>query len=234
MAPLGNPRRLLPETPKQWLVAVVALVFVVAAISNIIDPPPTRSVARTPVPADPASAALLPTQTPPRPPAAATATPTASPYASGGLGLSLADWEAKHGPANNRRRERLYEDDKYGVYYWHSGEVFVTDSSPVIWARRSWPEGQEVSLDEAKAEAVSLIPTDAVLQGSQQKDGLQWWIEIYTSTSLATRYPAPAELTAKQDPWESAAPGTFSIEYFGNGLGDIEAIHIQTGDATKK
>jgi hypothetical protein len=79
-------------------------------------------------------------------------------FASGGLGLKLADWEAIYGSGQPGQTYLKYTLDD-GVY-----NVGVDGANGAIFfIERTWDDPAGVPLDQAQAEAQRLIPSDAKL-----------------------------------------------------------------------
>jgi hypothetical protein len=105
--------------------------------------------------------------------ASSVARQTGNSYASGGLGLSLDDFEAKYGPGEVGQTYMQYPLQD-GMYY--VGATKSQSQRAVNYIERSWNEGSGVSLDDAQVEAESLLPDDAK------------FIESYQATSARILY----------------------------------------------
>lgn len=77
-------------------------------------------------------------------------------FASGGLGLKLADWEAIYGPGQPGQTYLTYalDDGAYNVGVDGAG-------GPVFFIERTWNDPAGVPLAQAQTEAQRLVPTDA-------------------------------------------------------------------------
>jgi hypothetical protein len=92
-------------------------------------------------------------------------------FASGGLGLKLADWEAIHGPGQEGQTYKSYTLDD-GVY-----NVGVDGTGgPVYFIERTWNDPAGVPLAQAQSEAKGLLPADAK------------WTEYYDAASVKILY----------------------------------------------
>ncbi len=124
-----------------------------------------------------------------------TRAPAAPPYASGGVGLTLAEWNQTHGQPT--KTSILYEYD--------GGKVLVGHlEGKVMHIERVWRGADVVSLDAARDEAKAYIPADSTLtQSIDSGDGQI--IDIYSSPSLESRFGPTA--------WNGGQAGTFAVKY---------------------
>jgi hypothetical protein len=129
---------------------------------------------------------------------AARAVPAAGPpFASGGLGLSRAEWEKIHGGPTRSSILLEYDDGRLVVGLLESN----------VWhLERVWMRGdaEAVSLEAAREEAKSFLPSDATeTQTVDRGDGRI--IDVYSSAILANRFASTA--------WNGGTQGTFAIQY---------------------
>jgi len=146
-------------------------------------------------------------------------------FQSGGIGLTLAEWERRYNlspietPPPSASYVR-YAEHHYTVILWYDRSQRNNIRDAIIYGIRFYP--QSVDPDEQHAEARSYLPVDAVLQGigidPTESGG---YLAKYHSESLATRYQP---LTAVLDPWEHSVPGTVHIFYAQGVNGVIAAV----------
>ena len=150
-------------------------------------------------------------------------TSNADTFQSGGIGLTLAEWERRYNlsPIETppplasyvRYAERDYD---VGLWYDRSGGQNIRDA--IIYVMGFKP--QSLDPEEEHAEARSYLPVDAVLQGinlSATNSG--GYVATYHSKSLAARYPP---LPSVPDPWKDSVPGTIHV-YYNQGKAGIRA-----------
>ena len=146
-----------------------AQAFIATAQSGIATFGPTAQSALQTAQAGVASAVVI---------GVSTATPAADGFASGGLGLARAAWEAQHGAGTDAGGSVEYEEKTYVVGF--QGEN-VASLERIF--------NPAVSLDEARGQAKALLPADSQLaQTSESSDG--GTVEVYQSAALAARLPA--------------------------------------------
>ncbi|MGE3271773.1 MAG: hypothetical protein AB7P40_23675, partial [Chloroflexota bacterium] len=117
------------------------------------------------------------------------------PYASGGLGLTRAEWEKVNG-----------EPTRSSIFLEYAGGRLVVGllEGNVWHLERVWPRADAVTLDAAREDARAYLVGDAVLvQSVDRGDGKI--IDVYSSTSLTSRFGPTA--------WNGGRPGTFTIQY---------------------
>jgi hypothetical protein len=128
--------------------------------------------------------------------AAGASSPQAGPaFASGGLGLSRAQWEQIHG-----------QPSKVSIFLeYNDGQLVVGLSNDNIWhLERIWSSKDAVSLEDARDDVRGYLPNDAQLtQSIDRGDGRL--VDLYTSASLTPRFGPTA--------WNGGQPGTFAIQY---------------------
>jgi hypothetical protein len=170
---------------------------------------PTDPTIPSPQPASPSpqQPTLSPTSEPTIEPT--TVTPTTEPvvddnYQSGGLGLSRQAWEDRHGAPGQKIGGFIsYEGTTYAVAYqmdnvWH--------------LEKSWGS-TGVSLDEARAESKTLIPSDSQLQQTYTSANDQL-VDLYTSEALKSRFPESQQLGSMTlSMWPGGEPGDFIVIY---------------------
>ena len=146
----------------------------------------------------------------------ATSTPAVR-YASNGLGLSQANWEAEHsvtglGATLGQTQATVY-DDAYAV-------LFINGN--VGWIDRAWTPGNGVTGAAALALGEGFAPLDRQPIRSYAPTELPGaMVSIYYSPSLAQRFPA--------DMWGNELPGTFAIVTIANGE-EIIRLLLLLGD----
>lgn len=118
--------------------------------------------------------------------ASSAARQTGSSYPSGGLGLSLDDFDALYGPGEPGQAYMQYPLQN-GMYY-----VGATKSQRAVsYIERSWNQGSGVSLDDAQAEAESLLPDDAKFIESYQANSARilygTHVDRYQSRTISQR-----------------------------------------------
>jgi hypothetical protein len=121
--------------------------------------------------------------------------PAAPPFASGGLGLTRAEWEKAHGQPSRSSIFLEYDDGRL--------VVGLLDSN-VWYIERVWLRDEAVALDAARQDAQAYLPADANLtQSVDRGDGRI--VDIYSSALLASRFGPTS--------WNGGKAGTFSIQY---------------------
>ena len=149
------------------------------------------------------------------PAARAAAAPAAPPFASGGLGLSRAEWEKAHGSAT--QSSIFFEYD--------GGRLLVGMLEGKVWhIERVWMRGDAVNLEAARNDTRAYLPEDAALvQSVDRGDGRI--IDIYSSAILTNRFGSTA--------WNGGKAGTFSIQYKFRSAADrlVTSAMFRLGDA---
>jgi hypothetical protein len=123
------------------------------------------------------------------------ATPAAAPFASGGLGLSRAEWEQAHGQPS---RSSIFLE-------YDGGRLVVGLLESNVWhIERVWMRNEAVALDAARDDVKAYLPSDAtVTQSIDRGDGRV--IDVYSSPILSSRFGPTA--------WNGGKVGTFTITY---------------------
>jgi hypothetical protein len=126
---------------------------------------------------------------------AASAAPAAPSFASGGLGLTRAEWEKAHGQPS---RSSIFLE-------YDGGRLVVGLLEGNVWhVERVWMRGDAVSLEDSREDARAYLPEDATqVQSLDKGDGRI--VDVYTSSSLTGRFGSTA--------WNGGKAGTFSIQY---------------------
>lgn len=146
-------------------------------------------------------------------------------FQSGGLGLTLAEWERRYNlspletPVPSAKAV-WYAERHYAVTLWDDGSGGQNVTDALIYGISFDPKSFD--MEEQQAEARSFLPVDAELQEvklNQATDRIHY-IAIYHSRSLAARYPP---LPSVPDPWKGMVPGTIRVSY-GGGLTGISAV----------
>jgi hypothetical protein len=129
------------------------------------------------------------------PTAARSATPAPAPFASGGLGLSRAEWEKAHGQPS---RSSIFLE-------YDGGRLVVGLLESNVWhIERVWMRDEAVALDAARDDVKAYLPSDAtVTQSIDRGDGRV--IDVYSSSNLSSRFGPTA--------WNGGKVGTFTITY---------------------
>ena len=155
-------------------------------------PQPTATPETTATPEP--TATSKPVDTPTR--VVAPSSPTGA-FSSGGLGLSKAEWERQHNP----------DEDSYDIGYYDDGKYLVLFDEDKISEIELMFDRLDLTLDEARTEAESLIPEDNRSIETYSPDGFpEWTIDVYSSESLIGQYESDWV-------WLDSDPGTFSILY---------------------
>jgi hypothetical protein len=146
---------------------------------------------------------------------ASSGAPAAPSFASGGLGLTRAEWEQAHGQP---RQASIFLE--YG-----GGRLVVGLLENKVWhIERVWMRGDAVALDTARDEVRAYLPSDAAqVQSVDRGDGRI--IDVYTSALLAPRFGSTA--------WNGGKAGTFSIQYRFRSAADriVTSAMFRLGDA---
>lgn len=121
--------------------------------------------------------------------------PAGPPFASGGLGLSRAEWEVAHGQPT---RSSIFLE-------YAGGRLVVGLLEGNVWhLERVWQRNDAVTLDVARNDARAYLVSDAALvQSYDRGDGRI--IDVYSSAILANRFGQTA--------WNGGRAGTFTIQY---------------------
>lgn len=144
-------------------------------------------------------------------------------FQSGGLGLTLAEWERRYNLSRLDSPDPLsrsieYAERHFAVALWADRSTGQDIKDALIaqigfYSESRDPEGQH-------ADARKFLPADAVLQtiyrDSSDRGG---HIAVYHSKSLAARYPP---LPSVPDPWGGEVPGTVRIG-FARGITGVTA-----------
>jgi hypothetical protein len=145
----------------------------------------------------------------------AAAEPAGPTFASGGLGLTRAEWEKAHGQPS---RSSIFLE-------YDSGRLVVGLLEGNIWhIERVWMRNDAVSLDAAREDVGVYLPADATLsQSIDRGDGRI--VDVYTSESLARRFGSTA--------WNGGTVGTFSIQFRFRSAADrlVTSAMFRLGDA---
>lgn len=148
-------------------------------------------------------------------PAARPSAPAAPSFASGGLGLTRAEWEKSHGQPSQSSIFLEYD----------GGRLVVGLLEGNVWhMERVWMRGDAVSLDNARNEARAYLPEDAEqVQSFDRGDGRI--VDVYRSASLNGRFSSTA--------WNGGKAGTFSIQYRFRSAADrlVISAMFRLGDA---
>jgi endonuclease YncB( thermonuclease family) len=138
-----------------------------------------------------------------------TAADATAPFASGGLGLSKADWEAQHGPGTPGANSLILDYEFYPDGSWKYEVTFIYGDN-VDGISFQLPGDQSMRLDDARSLSRTLMPSDATLvQTYTGRDGTP--VDLYHSDSLAGRFTDTGQLAA--DPWVNGQPGDFFVSY---------------------
>lgn len=112
-------------------------------------------------------------------------------YQSGGLGLAIEEWEAIYGPG--------IIGQSYLEYPLLDGTYYVGllgANAAVAYIERRWDDPTGVTLDDALAEAATLLPTDAKLTEAYLADSafLGYGTDVYRyrSKTLLAQYEGTA------------------------------------------
>ena len=148
-------------------------------------------------------------------PAARASAPAAPSFASGGLGLTRAEWEKSHGQPSQSSIFLEYD----------GGRLVVGLLEGNVWhMERVWMRGDAVSLENARNEARAFLPEDAEqVQSFDRGDGRI--VDVYRSASLNDRFSSAA--------WNGGKAGTFSIQYRFRSAADrlVTSAMFRLGDA---
>jgi hypothetical protein len=135
-------------------------------------------------------------------------------FPTGGLGMSLAEWEKEHGeadeigvyPTSDVRFVDGTRQSYYQVYSERSkGRVFSISYE----VRHVAGEDLEAVRAKVRSMASQLLPGDAELVDSRPASGVYPATELYESRYLRGRYPRPESAAV----WGDAEPGSVTVEY---------------------
>jgi hypothetical protein len=141
-------------------------------------------------------------------------------YQSGGIGLTLAEWERRYNLSPIETPVPLasyvrYAERDYDVGLWYDRSEGQSIRDALIYVIGF--DSQSSDPDEQHAEGRSYLPADAVLQEIYvDVSNSGGYIARYHSKSLAARYPP---LPLVPDPWEGSVPGTIRVRYGWGGTG---------------
>jgi hypothetical protein len=143
------------------------------------------------------------------------AAPAAPPFASGGLGLSRAEWEQAHGQAT--QSSIFFEYD--------GGRLLVGMLEGKVWhVERVWMRDDAVNLETARNDTGAYMPEDAsLIQSVDRGDGRI--VDVFSSAILTNRFGPTA--------WNGGQAGTFSIQYRFRSAADrlVTSAMFRLGDA---
>jgi hypothetical protein len=156
-------------------------------------------------------------------------------FASGGLGLTKAEWEQKHILTDSSPDGRYSYDESpspprngIDVYFWSDPGAPV-ENAPIsrinldllpVWRETTGYTSSHPSLAQMEPLVTALLPADAVLEKTKILYSNQHTIvQTYSSDALATRYPT---LSSGKTPWSPSSadssppnykPGTITVLY---------------------
>ena len=196
-ATLASPTAMPRLSPTVIVVATSTTVPTSAATSTVAPtdtPIPTETTVPTEIP-------LPPTLTP----IASTSTPEVQQIESGGLGLSISQWEAMHGPPSG--------DGPNGTYYEGQKYDVVSFDGPIQRIFVTYGDARPASVEVAQLESKTLIPNDAKLLQSRKISDIDSTVysDVYRSESLAAVIDALPPVQGSSRPWRGADPGTFEV-----------------------
>ena len=158
----------------------------------------------------------------------ASAPPQASPFASGGLGLTKGQWEQQHKAVTEPRHSGGvgYDGGKYYVIFWSDQPPSQTADSPISFIAVN--TGQAVNAALARQIVPALLPEDVQFQRSETPGDRLGTTDYYFSPALATRYPA---IGVVGSPWQTLPVGTIKVTY-GAGMlpARLQPILITAGE----
>jgi hypothetical protein len=244
--PLPTPTRVPVASPGAGFVPAGAGSPAPAAPPPAVAPSPPPAAAAAPAPAptaavrEPGSSTALPalpgTSAPaaptaaaqPTPPPAPTAPPTPTPFAgqvgnAGGMGNTRSDVDAAYGAPTGETPDRLVAYRR-GTTDFHVG---YTPEPPRAWVISELvPQGTQMSLDQAMAEARKLFPRDAQPRGGQPEGNDQFVVERFTSPTLGQA------ISADQFAQRRGNPGDFLAVYSRDSAqaGRITRVIVGIGD----
>jgi hypothetical protein len=132
---------------------------------------------------------------------------------SNGLGVDRESWNALHGPPGN---EMLgFVDYERGTY-----NVMFLDER-VRRLERKWGDARPVTFEAARAESVTLIPSDSSLIETYTARGDRT-VDLYVSPVLAELLPS--------DLWTGGEPGNLIVIYRTQAPNKITSIVMATGN----
>jgi hypothetical protein len=138
------------------------------------------------------------------------AVPTPIPFNSGGIGLTMAEWERIYGsglPPNTNTRQ--YNNGTIQVWFAGLTVAAVDPDSFIIDIRRNWQSGGDAAIAAARVHALAFIPADAHLD--QTRSPTNSLTEIYSSASLYARYADPRY----NQLWTGRNLGAIAVNYIG-------------------
>ena len=175
----------------------------------------------------PATARVTSTARPERP--AARAQRAAAPHPSGGLGLSIAEWERAHGKPGPTG----FAEDGYPITPTSYYKVYSELSTKRVFRIEHlirYVEDLGPAREEARAAAPGLLPSDARLVESVPADGVYPESQLYESEYLRKRFAAADPVVV----WGRTKPGTLTVEYLevqDGGMGYYTLTRVSTGDS---
>ena len=202
-APLASAGPPVPTTPVSEMPVVVA--NPVEADNDLPTAVVTLLPASTSAPAPITDIPMQPDITP------------ASPFVSGGLGLTRSEWEAGHGLPY----AEIAGLPRYGIADVQSQDImYERDMIQMI----VWQIALPVSIDAAMAAADQYKPGDAQYLTSYAPDGRpETTVDVFSSVMLAERLGQAPHL------WIGGEPGTFIVQYNRYPDGVTQAI-LSTGN----
>jgi len=154
--------------------------------------------------------------------------PTPQPLASGGLGVTRADWERKHNYILAlSSSDYIYDGFNpplfgYRVNFWQESfddpsariSAMAVDTRLVLSDTGKIPPAGAGTATLSKAQmqqaVQALLPADAERQGIENPNATGTFTETYISNLIKNVYPP---LSAQKDPWGGRPPGTIRVVY---------------------
>jgi hypothetical protein len=144
-------------------------------------------------------------------------------YASGGLGLTRAQWERNHTSVEGYLYDASDEHPRAGYWidFWTQQypapddaviSRILVDARFILTSTQELAESESyIHFDRKQAAVRTLLPADAQLESSRTTPASSVAVvETYYSPSLSSRYPS---LPDEPDPWGNEKPGTIQVTY---------------------
>jgi hypothetical protein len=153
-------------------------------------------------------------------------TKPATPLASGGLGLTRAEWEGLYG-------RQLDSYAGVGVYRREGVRLhvqFFRQEGPETVRSIAREFDPPIGIDEAREYSKPYLPSDSSFLGTFEADPGDLIVDDYTSSWLVDRYPGGRG--SRSHPWNATDPGAHMMRFETRDGSVVLEVTIATGNHT--